>query len=57
MKTGKIDHIIDDLTKDMDVDLIGLKPQKKHWNLFGLHEAFDSSVLNYIKVPLYVWKR
>ena len=56
MKTGNIDHIIDDLTNDMDVDLIGLKTQKKHWNLFGLQKAFDTSVLNHIKVPLYVWR-
>tara|TARA_R110000737_G_scaffold145409_2_gene175490 strand:- start:252 stop:1136 length:885 start_codon:yes stop_codon:yes gene_type:complete len=57
MKTGNIDDIIDDLTNDMDVDLIGLKTQKKHWNLFGLQKAFDTSVLNHIKVPLYIWRR
>lgn len=57
MKAGKIDNIIDDLTNDMDVDFIGLKTKKKHWNLFGLQQAFDSKVLNHIKVPLYVWKR
>lgn len=57
MKTGAIENIIDDLTNDMDVDFIGLKTKKKHWNLFGLQQAYDSRVLNNIKVPLYIWRQ
>ncbi len=56
LKSGKISDIIDDLTNDMDVDLIGLKSQKKHWDLFGLQKTFDSEVLNHIRVPLYIWR-
>ena len=56
LKAGKIENIIDDLTNDMDVDFIGIKANKKHWNLFGLQQAFDGKVFNHIKVPLYVWK-
>ena len=56
LKSGKISDIIDDLTNDMDVDLIGLKSQKKHWDLFGLQKTFDYEVLNHIRVPLYIWR-
>ena len=55
LKSGKFDNIISELTDEMDVDLIGLKAKKKHWNLFGFQKSFDNKVLNRINVPLYIW--
>lgn len=57
MKAGAIEEIIDNLTMDMDVDFIGIKPQKKHWNLFGLLHTVEGGIFNHLKVPLYVWKK
>lgn len=56
LKAGQVSHMIDELTNDMQVDLICLRTKKKHWNLFGLQQSFDTKVMNHIKVPLYVWK-
>lgn len=56
LKAGKISDMVDELTNDMEVDLICLRTEKKHWNLFGLNHSFDTKVMNHIKVPLFVWK-
>ena len=53
---GKISDIIDDLSNDMDVDLIGLKLKKKAWNLFNMETTFEAKIMDHIKVPLFIWK-
>lgn len=56
IKAGSINDIIDELTSDLEVDLIGLRTKQRHWNLFGLQQSFGTKIMNYIRVPLYVWK-
>lgn len=53
---GKLSHVIDDLSNDMDVDLIGLKLKKKAWKLFNMETSFEDKIMDHIKVPLFVWK-
>jgi hypothetical protein len=54
--SGEMSNIIDDLSNDMDVDLIGLTVKKKAWNLFLMESTFEDKILDHIKVPLFVWK-
>lgn len=53
---GELNDIIDDLSNDLEIDLIGLKTRKKAWNIFNLDTTFEKKVMNHIRVPLYIWK-
>lgn len=54
--SGELSDVIDDLSDDMDVDLIGLKLKKKAWKLFNMENSIEDKIMDHIKVPLYVWK-
>lgn len=53
---GELHDIIDDLSNDLEVDLMGLKVKKKAWKVFNLEDTFENKIMNHIRVPLYIWK-
>ncbi|MDF1698889.1 MAG: universal stress protein [Saprospiraceae bacterium] len=53
---GELNDIIDDLSNDLEVDLIGLRVKKKAWRIFNLENTFEKKIMNHIRVPLYIWK-
>lgn len=56
MVEGDLTDIIEDLSNDFGVDLLGLRLKKKAWKMFEMEDAFEKIIMDHIKLPLYVWK-
>jgi len=56
VEIGSIPQIINSLKQKHNIDLMVIRSQNRHWNLYSSFSSFSDQVIRNIKCPLLVWK-
>ena len=56
VEIGPLTKVLNSLNDNHDIDLMVIRKNRRHWNVFTSVSSFSDKVIRNIKIPLLVWK-